>query len=365
MQTFHDRSPTVHLCLADPQGRLRSVRAVNIHILPKEGAVRRTRSTTMLAALAAGALLLGACSENSPDSGVDAGGDNGGDNGGVALSGDIRIDGSSTVTPLITLAAEDFQTANSGVRVTVATSGTGGGFEKFCNGETDISMASRAIKDEEVEACAGNDIEPMEMIVANDGLSVVVHPDNDWAECLSVEQLNAIWAPDSTIDNWNQVDESFPDVPLTLYGAGSDSGTFDYFTDAINGEEGATRTDYNPSEDDNVTVTGVAGEEGAMGYFGLSYLLENSDKIKGVEIDGGEGCVAASNETVQSGEYTPLGRSLYVYTKAEAAARPEVQAFLQYYLDNAEAITSEALFVPLTDEQVTKATAELEAIANA
>ncbi len=323
--------------------------------------MRATRSTKLMALAVTSALVLGACgdSDDTTDGATDATG--GGST--AELSGDIRIDGSSTVTPLITLAAEDFQTENSGVRVTVATSGTGGGFEKFCNGETDLSMASRGVKDDEIEACAANDIVPMEMIVANDGLSVVVHPDNDWADCLTVEQLNAIWAPDSTIKNWSEVDSSFPDVPLTLYGAGSDSGTFDYFTDAINGEEGATRTDYNPSEDDNVTVTGVAGEEGAMGYFGLSYLLENSDKIKGVEIDGGDGCVAASNDTVQSGDYTPLGRSLFIYTKAEAAARPEVKAFLSYYLDNAEEITTEALFVPLTDEQIEKATADLEAIA--
>lgn len=290
------------------------------------------------------------------------GGGNGGSEGGDSLSGEIRIDGSSTVTPLISIAAEDFQSENSDVRVTVGTSGTGGGFEKFCAGETDFSMASRPIKDEEKATCEQNDVRPLELVVANDGLSVVVNPENDWAECLTVEQLKAIWEPGSKVDNWRQVDPSFPDVPLTLFGAGSDSGTFDYFTGAINGEEGATRTDYNPSEDDNVTVTGVSGDKGALGYFGLSYLLENEGKIRGVEIDGGDGCVAASAETVQDGTYKPLGRPLFIYTKESAASRPEVAAFAEYYFENQETITEEALFIPLTDEQRTEAEAELATI---
>ena len=292
------------------------------------------------------------------------GGGNGNNSGGEGsdLAGEIRIDGSSTVTPLISIAAEDFQSENSGVRVTVGTSGTGGGFEKFCAGETDFSMASRPIKDEETQSCTENDVQPIELIVANDGLSVVVNPENDWAECLTVEQLKAIWAPDSKVDNWKQVDPSFPDVPLTLFGAGSDSGTFDYFTEAVNGEEGATRTDYNPSEDDNVTVTGVSGDKGALGYFGLSYLLENEGKIRGVEIDGGDGCVAASAETVQDGTYKPLGRPLFIYTKESAASRPEVAAFAEYYFENQETITEEALFIPLTDEQQQRADTDLAKI---
>lgn len=291
------------------------------------------------------------------------GSDNGGSDSG--LSGQIKIDGSSTVTPLLSLAAEDFQAENSGVQVTVGTSGTGGGFEKFCNGETDFSMASRKIKDSEIEACTANDIQPLELVVANDGLSVVVHPDNTWAKCLTVAELNKIWAPDSKVNDWNQVNSEFPSQRLTLFGAGSDSGTFDYFTEAINGEEGATRTDYNPSEDDNVTVTGVGGDKGAMGYFGLSYLLENEGKVKGVEIDGGAGCVAASSETVQSGAYEPLGRELFIYTKADAAQRPEVKAFADFYLENQATLTEEALFVPLTDAQVTKATQDLAQIDSA
>lgn len=317
--------------------------------------MRRTPTTWMAAVTAVG-LLLAACGSS------DGGGTGAPGPDGAALSGDIRIDGSSTVTPLISLAAEDFQNENSGVRITVGTSGTGGGFEKFCNGETDFSMASRAIKDSEVQACAAKGIEALELIVANDGLSVVVNPANTWATCLTVDQLAKMWAPGSTVSNWNQVDPSFPDQKLVLFGPGSDSGTFDFFTKEVNGEEGATRTDYNPSEDDNVLVSGVAGDKGGLGYFGLSYLLENEGTIKGVEIDGGGGCVAPDTQTVQSGAYTPLGRPLFVYVKKAAAARPEVKAFAEYYIENQEAITEEALFVPLTGEQVTEAKAELAAI---
>jgi len=313
-----------------------------------------------LAAVVLGLSLVTAACGGSDDDGDDAAG--GSTNSGAELSGQIRMDGSSTVTPLMSLAAEDFQKDNPNVRVTVGTSGTGGGFEKFCQGETDFSMASRPIKDEEVAACKAKNIEPLELIVANDGLSVVVNPQNNWAKCLTVEHLKKAWEPGSTVKSWKDVDPSFPDVKLTLFGPGSDSGTFDYFTDEINGEEGATRTDYNPSEDDNVIVTGVAGDRGAMGYFGLSYLLENEGKVKGVEIDGGKGCVAPTNDTVQAGEYTPLGRPLFIYAKAEAAKRPEVKAFAEYYFEHQRAITEEGLFVPLTAEQVTKAQTDLAAI---
>jgi len=281
------------------------------------------------------------------------------------LSGEIVIDGSSTVTPLITLAAEDFQIANSGVRVTVGTSGTGGGFEKFCVGETDVSMASRPIKDEETEICEGNGIEPVEFIVANDALSVIGNPANDWADCLTVEQLQTMWAPESegSINNWNQIDPSFPDQALTLYGAGSDSGTFDYFTEEINGDTGVIRTDYNPSEDDNVTIVGVEGDPGAVGFLGLSYVLENEGRVKAFDIAVGGSCVTPSAETVIDGAYVPLGRPLFVYFKAESLERPEVGAFAQYYADNQETITQEALFIPLSEEQSTTQQEDLAAIA--
>ena len=283
------------------------------------------------------------------------------------LSGSIIIDGSSTVAPLITIAAEDFQTKNSGVRVTVGTSGTGGGFEKFCAGETDIANASREIKDSEKEACAAKGIEPLELIVANDALSVVVNNDNDWATCLTVDQLKKMWEPtaEGKVSNWNQIDSSFPDQKLGLFGAGTDSGTFDYFTKAINGEEGASRTDYNPTEDDNVTVKGVQGDPGAIGYFGFSYLEENAGSVKALEIDGGKGCVAPSAEAVQDGSYVPLSRPLYIYVSKSAAARPEVKAFVDYYFENQDSFSEEALFVPLDEAQRTKAAEELAAIDNA
>lgn len=278
------------------------------------------------------------------------------------LTGSVASDGSSTVAPLTEAAADFFRTVEPGIQVTVATSGTGGGFKAFCAEETDISNASRPIKDEEAATCAAAGIEFTEIVIANDGLSVVVNKDNDWAQCLTVDQLAKIWAPESegVVTNWNQVDPSFPDVALTLYGAGTDSGTFDYFTDAVNGEEGASRTDYSPSEDDNVTIQGVSGEKGAMGYFGLSYLEENADLLKGVEIDGGNGCVYPSTETVQDGSYTPLARPLFIYVNnASYANNAAVKAFVDYYVASARDIAAEALFVPLTDEQVTVAQQEL------
>ena len=189
---------------------------------------------------------------------------------------------------------------------------------------------------------------------------VVVNKDNDWATCLTVPQLAKIWGPGSKVNNWNQVDPAFPDQKLTLFGAGTDSGTFDYFTAEINGEEGASRTDYNASEDDNTTVTGVSGEKGGLGYFGFSYFEENQDALKALEIDGGDGCVAPSVATAQDGTYKPLSRPLYIYVKKEALARPEVEAFMQYILDNEAAIAEASQFVPLTDEQLTKAKSDFE-----
>jgi phosphate transport system substrate-binding protein len=196
--------------------------------------------------------------------------------------------------------------------------------------------------------------------VANDALTVVVNKDNDWAKCLTTEQLAKIWGPESKVKNWNEVDPSFPDQKLSLFGPGTDSGTFDYFTGEINGEEGASRSDYSASEDDNTIVTGVAGEKGGLGYFGFSYFEENQDKLNAVEIDGGDGCVAPSVATAQDGTYKPLSRPLFIYVKKDALTRPEVEAFLSYILDNETAIAEAAQFVPLTDEQLTKAKADLE-----
>lgn len=308
-----------------------------------------------VAAVLSLSLALSACGNTDESGNPTAGGGEDGE-----LSGQVVVDGSSTVEPLSSAAAELFQAENPGVQVTVGTSGTGGGFEKFCRGETDISNASRVIGEDEIATCEENGVEFAELSVANDGLSVVVNPEADWVDCLTVEELNAIWDEGSTIDNWSQVRDGFPDVPLELYGAGTDSGTFDYFTEAINGEEGRSRSDYGASEDDNVTVQGVEGSEGGMGYFGFSYVEENAGRVKPLAIDGGDGCVEPSTETVQDGSYTPLGRQIYIYPSAEALERPEVQAFVDFYISNQAEIAEAALFIPLTEEQVSEVEARVE-----
>ena len=279
------------------------------------------------------------------------GDDNSGGGGASGLSGSISIDGSSTVGPLSEAAAELFREENPDVRITVGISGTGGGFEKFCAGETDISDASRAIEPDEEEACSKEGVTFEEVEVANDGLAVVVNPENDWAECLTTAELKKIWEPGSDVNNWNQVKGDFPDESMKLFGAGTDSGTFDYFTEAINGEEGATRKDYSPSEDDNVTVQGVSGAAGNLGYFGLSYAIANEGKVKTVQVDGGDGCVTPSTETVQDGTYKPLSRPLFIYPSGQALQEEVVREFVQFYVDNYEAIAEQAQFVPLTAEQ--------------
>ncbi len=285
------------------------------------------------------------------------GGDESAEGGG--LRGSIRVDGSSTVAPLSEAAAERFMEQHNHVRVTVGTSGTGGGFEKFCNGEIDISDASRPIKQSEIDACAAKGIRYEPLTVANDGLAVVVNAQNAWAECLTIDQLRKVWAPGSSVSNWRDVDPSFPDERIALFGAGTDSGTFDFFTDEINGEEGNSRTDYNATEDDNVTVQGVAGSKGGLGYYGLEYAEQNADKNKKVEIDAGDGCVEPTAETVQSGAYKPLSRPLFIYASKKSAQRPEVEAFLQFYLDNVAEIAEQAQFVPMTEEQQAKASQAL------
>ena len=277
------------------------------------------------------------------------------------LSGRIEVDGSSTVGPLTTLAAEQFQGANPNVQVTVGISGTGGGFERFCAGETDISDASRPIKDdEEVPVCRKAGIDYTDFQVAVDALTVVVNSENDWVDCLTTDQLKKIWEPGSKITNWNQVDPSFPDQKLTLAGPGTDSGTFDYFTDEINGEEGASRSDYTASEDDNVIVQAVEGDKGGLGYFGYTYYEENQDRLKALEIDSGSGCVAPSAQTAQDGEYTPLSRPLLIYVKNESLRRPEVKAFVQYYLDNAETIAEDGQFIAAPEDVLAKNTTSFQ-----
>jgi phosphate transport system substrate-binding protein len=289
-----------------------------------------------------------------------AAGCGGGDDGG---GGTITSDGSSTVGPFTTKAAEDFQAENPEVQITVGVSGTGGGFERFCIGETDISNASREIADDEMALCEENGIEYVELQVVLDAMTNVVSKENDWATCLTVEQLNAIWKPGSKVNNWSQVDPSFPDVPLRLFGPGTDSGTFDYFTDAINGEEGASRTDYSPSEDDNVIVQDVAGERGGLGYFGFTYFEENQDRLNAVEVDGGSGCVAPGVETAQEGTYTPLSRPLFIYVNRASLDESEaVREFVRFAVENAPTIAEAAQYVPMSQEQVAEQVAKLEEV---
>ena len=279
----------------------------------------------------------------------------GGDEGG----GTIAADGSSTVGPFVQRAAEQFG-AESKVNVTVGISGTGGGFERFCAGETDLSNASRAIDEEEAALCEENGVEYVEFRVATDALTNVVNRENDWATCLTVEQLKAIWEPGSRVRSWNQVDPSFPDVPLELFGPGTDSGTFDYFTEVVNGEEGASRTDYQASEDDNVLVQGVAGDRGGLGYFGFSYFEQNQARLKALQVDGGSGCVAPSAEAAQNGTYTPLSRPLFVYAKRSALEGENVRDFIAFMLDENASIAEAAQFVPLNDEQLAEQRSKLE-----
>jgi phosphate transport system substrate-binding protein len=311
------------------------------------------KSSRWLAAIAsAAALTVGVAACGSSDDEATGSGGNG-------LSGTIRIDGSSTVAPLTEAIAEQFQAENSGVKVTVGTSGTGGGFEKFCAGETDISDASREIEPEEVEACKRAGIGYEDVHVATDALTVMVNNENP-VSCLTVEQLGDIWGPDSKISNWDEIPglkEEF-DEDLALFGPGTDSGTFDYFTDEINGEEGVTRKDYNNvGENDNATVTGVEGSPGGMGYAGFSYYTENEGKLKALEVDAGQGCVGPSVETAQDGSYTPLSRPLFIYPSDEALAKPEVKAFVEYYLENATGVAESVGFIPLTEEQLEKSEA--------
>lgn len=271
-----------------------------------------------------------------------------------AMGGIVAVDGSSTVYPITQAMAEEFQRANPGVKVTVGISGTGGGFKKFCNGETDISDASRPIKKSEIEACEKNGIDFIELPVAFDGISIVVNPGNDWVNCLKVSELREIWKPESRIKKWRDIRENFPDAEIELVGAGTDSGTFDYFTKAIVGEEHVQRSDYLASEDDNVLVKAVATEKYALGYFGYAYYKENKDKLKLVAIDdenpkNGDGCIYPSEETISKGLYQPLSRPIFIYVSKASADKPEVQAFVRFYMENAKSLVPETGYVPLPE----------------
>ena len=297
--------------------------------------------------------------------GVAACGDDGssgsdsGSSGSSSLSGNIKIDGSSTVFPFAQAAAEQFKGENSGVDISVGESGTGGGFEKFCAGETDISNASRPIKaDEEAPLCEKAGIAYSEVQVANDGIAIVTSKDLK-IDCMTTDQLKKLWNKSSKVSSYKELDPSFPDQKVALFGPGTDSGTFDFFTGEINGEEGDTRKDYSPSEDDNVTVQGVSGDKGGLGYFGFSYYEDNADTLNLVKVDAGDGCVEPSAATIQDGTYKPLARPLFMYPSAKAIARPEGKGFMDYVLANQQAIADASKIVALTEEQATKAKADL------
>ena len=259
----------------------------------------------------------------------------------------IQIDGSSTVFPVTQAVAEEFRKEHSDVQVNVAVSGTGGGFKRFTVGETDISNASRPIKDSEAEAAAANGIEFIEMRIGTDGLSVMVNTENDFAECLTVGELNEVWKPGSTINNWQDVRSGFPDQRLRLYGPDTDSGTFDYFTEEINGDAQVSRADYTASADDNVLVQGIAGDRGSLGYFGYAYYQENKDSLKVIGIDDGDGCVVPESSTIEDGSYKPLSRPLFIYVNVASLQKPEVLAFVEYYMDNGYQLTGEEGYVPV------------------
>jgi phosphate transport system substrate-binding protein len=265
----------------------------------------------------------------------------------------IQIDGSSTVFPVTEAVAEEFQKTKKGkVKVTVGISGTGGGFKKFCRGETDISDASRPILKQEMEACKGAGIEYIELPVAFDALTVIVNPKNEWASSMTVAELKKIWEPaaQGKITNWNQVRSNWPDAPLKLFGAGADSGTFDYFTEAITGKAKSSRGDFTASEDDNVLVQGVANDRNALGFFGFAYYAENKGKLKAVAIDNGKGAVVPSEKTVLDGTYQPLSRPIYIYVSQKAVEKPEVKEFVEFYLKNAPKLVKEVKYVPLPDK---------------
>ncbi len=268
----------------------------------------------------------------------------------------IKVDGSSTVFPITEAVAEEFQAANRGLMVTVGISGTGGGMKKFGRGEIDISDASRPIKSKEAALCAENGIEFVELPVAYDGLAVLINPENDWVDKLTVKELKKIWEPEAqkNITKWNQIRPEWPDKEMRLYGPGVDSGTFDYFTKAINGKESASRGDFTASEDDNVLVQGVATDKYALGFFGLAYYQHNKDKLKLVPIDdekdgNGKGGILPSFATVIDGTYQPLARPIFIYVSKKSAEKPEVEKFVNFYLTNAAELTAEVGYIPLQD----------------
>ncbi|QDU78719.1 Phosphate-binding protein PstS precursor [Polystyrenella longa] len=279
------------------------------------------------------------------------------------VSKEIQIDGSSTVFPISQAVAEEYMKENSDINVTVGLSGTGGGFKRFIRGETDINDASRPIKESELKSLKDAGIEFIELTIAIDGLSVIVHPENDWCDAITTEQLNMIWKPGSEITTWKQVDENWPDEPFKLYGPDTDSGTFDYFTEAINGEEGASRSEYVASSDDNILVRGVSGDKYSLGYFGYAYYVENKNKLKVLSVANGNDvsiAVEPTAESIEAGKYVPLSRPLFLYVRKDSLQKPHVATFLRYYLNEGQNLVNEVGYVNLSEEQLktTKQTLE-------
>lgn len=310
--------------------------------------MRIKKITSATFALAAVPLFLAGCG------GTDAGGTTA-----DGLTGRVEIDGSSTVFPISEAVAEEFTLAMGGdVQATVAQSGTGGGFKRFCIGETDISDASREIKQSEVDECAANGIEYIRLNVGLDGIALTVNNQNDYVQCMTVNELRRIWEPGSTVTNWSDVRPEWPADPIKLYGPGTNSGTFDYFTEAVMGEAARSRPDYTASENDNVLVQGVEGDRHSLGYFGFAYYWENRTQLRALQVDGGSGCVMPTEATINSGEYSPLSRPLFIYVSKVSLARPEVRRFVEFYLENATELVPQTGYValPVSDYQAGLAT---------
>ncbi|MBI4267797.1 MAG: PstS family phosphate ABC transporter substrate-binding protein [Chloroflexi bacterium] len=276
------------------------------------------------------------------------------------LSGTIEIDGSSTVYPITEAVAEEFRKIHPQVRINVGISGTGGGFKRFVGGETQISDASRPIKDSEKAQADSNEVEWVEMPVAYDGLSVMVNPQNTWVTSMTVAELKKLWEPNSTIRRWNQIRPEWPDQPINLYGPGTDSGTFEYFTEAIVGTARSSRPDYTASEDDNVLVQGISGDRNALGYFGFAYYVENQGKLKLVAIDAGRGAVLPSKQTIEDGTYAPLSRPIFIYLNKAALARPEVKEFVRFYMTEGPELVTEVGYVPMSPQTYSSNLAKIQ-----
>jgi phosphate transport system substrate-binding protein len=265
---------------------------------------------------------------------------------------EIKIDGSGTVYPITEAVAEEFRKVDSDIRVSVGSSGSGAGFRKFTRGETDISNSSRKISEEEKALAEENGIEYQQFAIALDGISIVVHPDNDWVESLTPKELNKIWKANSEVQQWSDIRDGWPDEDIRLYGPNTAHGTYDFFTEVINGESGASRTDYNAVADYNVAVQGISSDKYSLGYFGLAYYEENADQLKLIGINAGDRAVQPSLETVKNGTYKPLSRSLYIYVAKSAAERPAVQKFVEFYFDNAGVLAQDVGYVPMPAEDI-------------